>query len=38
MDDIEPASITDPPLKTVRIHKEVVGRRAAEVLLKRIGG
>jgi len=38
MDDIELASITDPPLTTVRIHKEEMGRRAAEVLLKRIRG
>jgi len=36
MDDIELASITDPPLTTIRIHKEEMGRRAAEVLLKGI--
>jgi DNA-binding LacI/PurR family transcriptional regulator len=38
MDDIELASVTDPPLTTVRVHKEDMGRRAAQMLLALIRG
>jgi LacI family transcriptional regulator len=38
MDDIELAAVTNPPLTTVRIHKEEMGRRAAQMLLDRIRG
>lgn len=38
MDDIELAAITNPPLTTVRIRKEEMGRRAAEILLDAIAG
>lgn len=38
MDDIELAAVTDPPLTTVRIRKEDMGRRAALMLLDLIRG
>jgi len=38
MDDIELASLADPPLTTVRVRKEEMGRRAAEALLQRMHG
>jgi DNA-binding LacI/PurR family transcriptional regulator len=38
MDDIELASITNPPLTTVRVHKEDMGREAARRLLDLIHG
>ena len=38
MDDIELAAVTDPPLTTVRIRKEEMGRRAALMLLDLIRG
>ncbi|SRR5579871_288260 len=38
MDDIELASITSPPLTTVRVHKEDMGREAARRLLDLIHG
>lgn len=38
MDDIELAWLTDPPLTTVHIRKEEMGRQAAEALIATIGG
>jgi LacI family transcriptional regulator, galactose operon repressor len=38
MDDIELSAYTDPPLTTVRIEKEVMGRLAAEWLIALIEG
>ncbi len=38
MDDIDLASVTNPPLTTVRIAKEEMGRRAARMLLDLIRG
>lgn len=38
MDDIEPAAVTTPPLTTVRIQKEEMGRRAAQMLLALLRG
>lgn len=38
MDDIELAAVTNPPLTTVRIRKEEMGRRAAQMLLDLIRG
>lgn len=38
MDDIDLAAVTDPGLTTIRIRKEEMGRKAAEVLLDLIQG
>lgn len=38
MDDIDLAAVTNPPLTTVRISKEEMGRRAAQMLLDLIRG
>ena len=38
MDDIELAAYTDPPLTTVRVAKEEMGRLAAERLIAQIDG
>lgn len=38
MDDIDLATVTDPPLTTVRVQKEEMGRRAAHMLLDLIKG
>jgi LacI family transcriptional regulator len=38
MDDIELAALTTPPLTTVRVAKEEMGRRAAQVLLDLVRG
>lgn len=38
MDDIELAAMTDPPLTTVRIRKDVMGATAARLLLGLIAG
>jgi DNA-binding LacI/PurR family transcriptional regulator len=38
MDDIDLAVVTDPGLTTIRIRKEEMGRKAAEVLLDLIQG
>jgi LacI family transcriptional regulator len=38
MDDIDQAAVTNPPLTTVRIAKEEMGRRAAWMLLDLIRG
>ena len=38
MDDIEMSAYTDPPLTTVRIEKDVMGRLAAEWLITLIEG
>jgi DNA-binding LacI/PurR family transcriptional regulator len=38
MDDIELAAVTDPPLTTVRVRKEEMGRRAAHMLIDLIQG
>jgi len=38
MDDIEIATVTDPPLTTVRIQKEEMGKQAARTLLDLIRG
>jgi len=38
MDDIEVAAVTNPPLTTIRVRKEEMGRRAAERLLDLIHG
>lgn len=38
MDDIELAVVTNPPLTTVRVRKEEMGRRAAQMLLDLIRG
>lgn len=35
-DDVSEASLVEPPLTTVNIHKEALGKRAAEILLWRI--
>jgi DNA-binding LacI/PurR family transcriptional regulator len=38
MDDIELAAVTSPPLTTIRVRKEEMGRRAAQLLLHLIHG
>ena len=38
MDDIEMSAYTDPPLTTVRIDKDAMGRLAAEWLIGLIEG
>lgn len=38
MDDIDLAAVTNPPLTTVRIAKEEMGRRAAQMLVDLIAG
>jgi LacI family transcriptional regulator, galactose operon repressor len=38
MDDVDLAAVTNPPLTTVRIAKEDMGRRAAQMLVGLIGG
>jgi LacI family transcriptional regulator len=38
MDDIDVAAVTNPPLTTIRVRKEEMGRRAAERLLDLVHG
>lgn len=38
MDDIDLAAVTNPPLTTIRIAKEEMGRRAAQMLVDLIAG
>ncbi|MCA0756759.1 LacI family DNA-binding transcriptional regulator [Paenibacillus sp. N4] len=37
-DDIEVSEYLNPPLTTVRVHTELMGRTAVQLLLERIGG
>lgn len=37
-DDIQPAALVSPPLTTVHVPQEQLGRRAAEMLLERLNG
>jgi DNA-binding LacI/PurR family transcriptional regulator/signal transduction histidine kinase len=37
-DDIEPSAFVSPPLTTVRMDLADIGKRAAELLLRRLGG